>query len=233
MSIKKPDKKLQVCLDLTAMNRAIIPKVYPLPTMEELTSQLAGSTIFSKIDLKWGYLQVQLAEDSRYLIIYIVPDLGVFRYTRLCLGICSEPNAFQQIVKDITIGLDGCVNLFDDILVHSKDRAEHDKPLRVILQHLSDHCATFNADKSVLGANAVDFDSLRFPANGVSLINLHTAAIRDMKPPSNAKMLCSWLGATTGGWFPTTWIWWNCHVSSCLRMLLGCGHVSAKLHLTV
>jgi hypothetical protein len=46
--IRKPDKKLRVCLDLTAVNRAIIPEVYPLPTMEELTSQLAGSTVFPK-----------------------------------------------------------------------------------------------------------------------------------------------------------------------------------------
>ena len=75
--IRKPDKKLRMCLDLTAVNHAIIPEVYPLPTMEELTSQLAGSTIFSKIDLRWGYLQVQLAEDSRYLTTFIVPDLCV------------------------------------------------------------------------------------------------------------------------------------------------------------
>jgi transposase InsO family protein len=194
--IRKPDKKLRVCLDLTAVNRAIVPEVYPLPTMEELTSRLAGSTIFSKIDLRWGYLQVQLAEDSRYLTTFIVPDLGVFRYTRLCFGICSGPSAFQQIVKDITKGLDGCVNLLDDILVHSKDRAEHDKRLRAVLQRLSDHHATVNEDKTVLGADTVDFDGLRFSANGVSPIDSHTAAIRDMQPPANAKMLRSWLGAT-------------------------------------
>ena len=178
------------------MNRAIIPVVCPLPTMEELTSQLAGSTIFSKIDLRWGCLQVQLAEDSRYLTTFIVPDLGVFRYTRSCFGICSGPSAFQKILKDITRGLDGCVNLLDNILVHAKDRAEHDKRLRAVLQRLSDHRATVNADKSVLEADVVDFDGLRFSANGISPIDSHTTVIRpghdnDMKFPSNAKILRS------------------------------------------
>ena len=42
----------------------------------------------------------------------------------------------------------------------------------------------------------VDFDDLRFSANGVSPIDSHTAAIRDTKPLSNAKILYSWLGAT-------------------------------------
>ena len=188
MPIRKADEKLRVCLDLTAVNSAIIPEVDPLPSMEDLTSQLAGSTIFSKIDLRWGYLQVQLAENSRYLTTFIVQDLGVFGYTRLCFGICSEPSAFQQIVKNITKGLDDCVNLLDAILVHGKDRAEHDKRLRAVLQRFSDYLATVNADKSILGANAVDFDGLRFSANGVSPIDSHIAAIRDMKPPSNANM---------------------------------------------
>ena len=85
----------------------------------------------------------------------------------------------------------------DDILVHGKDRAEHDKRLRAILQRLSDHRTTVNADKIILGMDAVDFDSLCFSAHGVSPINSHIAAIRDMKPPSNAKMLCNWLRATS------------------------------------
>jgi len=34
-------------------------------TMDELTEKLAGSALFSKIDLLWGYLQLELAEDKR------------------------------------------------------------------------------------------------------------------------------------------------------------------------
>lgn len=63
----------------------------------------------------------------------------MFRYTRLCFGTCSCPSAFQQIVNDITKGLNGCINLLDNILVHGKDRAEHDKLLRAVLQRLFDH----------------------------------------------------------------------------------------------
>ena len=121
----------------------------------------------------------------------------MFRYTRQCFGICSGPCAFQQIVKDITKSLDGCVNLLDDILVLGKDRAEHDKRLRAVLQRLSYHRVTVNVDKSLQEADAFDFDGLRFSANGVSPIDSHTAAIRDMKPLSNVNMLRSWLGATS------------------------------------
>jgi hypothetical protein len=87
--IRKPDKKLRVCLDLTDVNRAIIPESYLLPVIEELTCNLAGSTVFSKIDLRWGYLQVELAPESRYLTAFVSPDQGVWQYKRLCFGIAS------------------------------------------------------------------------------------------------------------------------------------------------
>ena len=72
------------------------------------------------------------------------------------------PSAFKQILKHITKGLDGCVNILDDILVHSKYCAEYDKRLRAVSQRLSDLRITVNADKSVMRADAVNFDSLRF-----------------------------------------------------------------------
>ncbi len=114
------------------------------------------------------------------------------------------------------------VNLLDDILVHGKDRDEHDKPLRAALQRLSNHHATVNADKTVLRADPVDFDGLHFSADGVRPIHSHTMAIHDTKPPSNAKMLRSWLGvpANTYGLFPTMRIWWSRYVNSFIRILL-------------
>ena len=45
---------LRICADLREPNKAIIPDRYPLPTIEELSEQFAGSKFFSKIDLKWG-----------------------------------------------------------------------------------------------------------------------------------------------------------------------------------
>ncbi len=55
---KKKSGGLRVCVDLRAVNKAVIPDRYPLPSIEELTTHFHGSTIFSKLDLRQGYLQV-------------------------------------------------------------------------------------------------------------------------------------------------------------------------------
>ena len=79
------------------------------------------------------------------------------------------------------------------------------------MQFLYDHRNTVNADKSVLGADVVNFDGIRFSANGVSPIDSHTVTIHDMKPPSNTKMLHSWLEAT--GYY----MWFNLHYADLME----------------
>jgi len=59
---RKKDGNIRLCVNLKKVNKAVIPTRYPLPTMDELVSTPAGAKVFSKIDLKWGYLQVPLAE---------------------------------------------------------------------------------------------------------------------------------------------------------------------------
>ena len=115
----KKDGGLRLCVNLSDVNRAIIPERYPLLTMDELTEKLAGSTVFSKIDLLWGYLQLELAEDKRYLTSFVT-HIGVFRFKRLPFGLASGPSAFHQVIRTILKGLDGCESILDDILVHGR-----------------------------------------------------------------------------------------------------------------
>jgi len=105
------DGSLRLCVNLSDVNKAIIPDTYPLPTMDELTEWIAGSTVFSKVDLLWGYLQLELAEDRRYLTSFVTHE-GVYRFRSLSFGLASDPSALHQVVRKILDGLEGCVNLF-------------------------------------------------------------------------------------------------------------------------
>jgi len=74
-----------------------------------------------------GYLQLELAEDRRYLKLFrhsrvrtALPRLPPF-------GLDSFPSAFQQVVRKILDGLDGCVRIFDDIIIYGLAVAENDE----------------------------------------------------------------------------------------------------------
>jgi hypothetical protein len=76
---------IRICTNLSDVNKAVVPERYSLPTLEELTElteKMAGCTVFSKIDLAWCYMQLELAEDCRYLTAFVTHE-GVFQWRSL------------------------------------------------------------------------------------------------------------------------------------------------------
>ena len=62
--VKKKDGSLRLCIDYRGLNKVTIKNKYPLPRIDDLFDQLAGSRVFSRIDLRSGYHQLKVrAED--------------------------------------------------------------------------------------------------------------------------------------------------------------------------
>ena len=84
----KPNGDIRLCVDMRRANEAIIRERHPIPTIDEVLEQLNGSTVFSKIDLRWGFHQVELSEDSRSITTFVL-DENLYRYKRMMFGITS------------------------------------------------------------------------------------------------------------------------------------------------
>ena len=164
------------------MNKAVVPDKYPLPTAEELTSQFYGSKIFSKLDLRQGYLQVPLHPDSRNLTAFVT-HAGVFRYTRVPFGLCSAPSCFQKIMSTIFAGIPGVVIFLDDIVVHGSTPAIHDQRLTRVLDTLASHNLTLNGEKCIFSAPDVEFVGFRLTPEGLSPLHSNVEAIQRLPMP--------------------------------------------------
>lgn len=81
-------------------------------------------TVFSKLDLKWGFHQIEPEEQSREITTFVT-HRGLSRYKRLMFGICG----LEKIISEVTRGCNGVANIIDDLIVHGCDLKEHDRNL--------------------------------------------------------------------------------------------------------
>lgn len=110
-----------MCLDMRRANKAIIRGRYPIPTVDELLQGTKGSVIFTKLDLKWGYHQLELTPESRDFTTFAV-HTGTYRYKRLIFGVSSVSKQYQHEIATATAGIEGVQNISDDIIVHAPDQ---------------------------------------------------------------------------------------------------------------
>ena len=87
-----------------------------------------GSKVFSKLDRKWEYHQLELSPESREITTFATPD-GLFRYKRLLFGVCSSSERYQHEIASALTGIEGVVNISDDIVVHGPDTEKHNRRL--------------------------------------------------------------------------------------------------------
>ena len=62
-------------------NEAIVRECHPT---EEVLYDLNGSTVFSKLNLKWGFHQIELEAESREIMTFVT-DRGLYRIRGLFL----------------------------------------------------------------------------------------------------------------------------------------------------
>ena len=62
-------------------NQAIIRERIPIPTVDEVVENLNGSAVFSKLDLRLVFHQIELDEESRDVTTFATHE-GLFRYKR-------------------------------------------------------------------------------------------------------------------------------------------------------
>ena len=115
--VKKKDGSLRLCIDLRKLTARTIKETYSLPQIEESLDCLNGASIFTSLDLKSGYWQVELDDESIPLTAFAVGPLGFYKCVRMPFGLTNAPAMFQHLMERCLgeMHLNWCIIYLDDV----------------------------------------------------------------------------------------------------------------------
>ncbi|CAI7846074.1 unnamed protein product [Closterium sp. NIES-53] len=191
----KPDGSLRMCIDYRALNKHTIKNKYPIPRIDDLLDQLRGATVFSKLDLRSGYWQIRMADNSIRKTAFRT-RYGSYEYLVMPFGLTNAPATFQAEMNHILRPLlDECVVVYlDDILIYSRDMKQHIKHLRRVFEILRREKFYVKLSKSEFALKKVQFLGHMVSAQGVHVDPKKIEAVRTWKTPENMKELQQFLG---------------------------------------
>ena len=191
--VPKSRGDIRICIDMRKANEAIIRERHPIPTIEEVLFQMNGATVFSKLDLKWGFHQVVLSEKSRPITTFVTYR-GLYRYKRLMFGITSAPEKYQKLVSEMLQGCNGVANIADDLIVYGSGVEEHDANLFAVFERLDEVNLTLNRSKCEFRLPKLTFFGHELGKEGIAPSEEKIGAVLNARPPETVAEVRSFLG---------------------------------------
>ncbi|GKF10432.1 putative reverse transcriptase domain-containing protein, partial [Tanacetum coccineum] len=126
-----------MCIDYRELNKLTVKNRYPLPRIDNLFDQLQGSSVYSKIDLRSGYHQLRIREEDIPITAFRT-RYSHYEFQVMPFGLTNAPALFMDLMNRVCKPyLDKFVIIFiNDILIYSKNKEEHERHLKIILELL-------------------------------------------------------------------------------------------------
>ena len=136
----KADGGLRLCVNYHGLNAVTVKDCYPLPLIDEMLSRLAGAHSFCKVDLCDTYHQIRIKEGDEWKTMFHT-KFGSFEYLVMPFGLSNTPATFQSYINRALVGLVDicCVVYLDNILIFSDSEGDHEKHIRLVMEHLREY----------------------------------------------------------------------------------------------
>jgi Reverse transcriptase (RNA-dependent DNA polymerase) len=143
---------LRLTADMRAVNAATVSDAFPTKDIEAVLEWLAKKRWYSVADLKDGYWNVRLAEESRYLTA-VKTVVGLVQYTRMTMGLKNEGCFLQRLVSNVYVGLKSAIMqaYLNDLAVGSATPKQHVVDVRRVLERTRDANLRFNLANCTFG----------------------------------------------------------------------------------
>ena len=195
LMVKKSDGSFRFAVDFRALNSKTVDEVCYLPSVKECLDSLAGSVLFTTLDLNSAYWQVPMAPEDQKKTAFTTED-GKWEFRVMPFGAKGAPACFSRLIAEVLQGLIGygVTAYLDDIIVGGKSEAEHLNLLQAVLERLRYAGLTVKSTKVVPCRKRIKFLGHVVSSSGLEPDEEKVEVIKNWPRPQTTKQLRQFLG---------------------------------------
>ena len=184
--VRKKNGKIRPCVDYRQVNLLTRKDAYPIPRTQECLDTMAGSVIFSSLDMTSGYNQVPIKTTDIPKTAFVTRK-ALFELVTMPFGLTNAPATFQRLMELICSGLQwtSCLIYLDDILVFGKSFQEHTERLQDVLEGIRLSGLKLKPEKCEIFHEEVRFLGHIISAQGVQPDPMNVSKVLEWPVPKN------------------------------------------------
>jgi hypothetical protein len=194
--VKKKDGSLRLVQDYRALNAATKKNKFPIPRIANLTDRLSKSSIFTSMDLRWGFNNVRIKEGDEEKAAFITSK-GLFEPTVMYFGFCNAPSTFQHMMNEVLkdeIATGHVVVYIDDILVFTDNLTLHRQLVARVLEKLRSNNLFIKPEKCRFEQSEVEFLGLIVGKDSIRMNPSKVEGVSQWPTPTKVKHVQAFLG---------------------------------------
>ena len=193
--VQKKDGSWRFCIDYRHLNAITIKNRYPLPIIDELLDELAGTCWFTSLDLRAGYHQIRMKPEDEHKTAFKTHH-GYYEFKVMAYGLTGAPATFQGVMNTIFEPFlrKGVLVFIDDILIYSRTLEDHIRLLRAVFSVLTEQKLKVKRSKCVFAQSSLTYLGHVISAQEVSTDARNIQSVLHWPVPSNVKEIRGFLG---------------------------------------
>ena len=159
---------------------------------------MGGAIIFTSLDLKSDYWQIEMEEESKPLTAFTVGPLGFYECERMPFGLTNAPATFQHLMENCLgeLHLSWCIIYLDDIIIFSDNPKEHLHRLRGVFTKLAKAGLKLKPNKCEFFKTKITYLGHIVSSKGIETDPKKVEVVKNWTVPKTVTDIRSFLGFT-------------------------------------
>ena len=149
------------------------------------------------MDLKRGFWQVKVSEESCQYTAFTVGSMGVYEFLRMLYGLCNAPATFQHLMQNCLgeLNLSFTMVYLDDVIMYSEMPEDHLTQLQAIFDCFTHHGLKLKPSKCHFFKEEILYLGHEISAKGMLPRQKGSEEITRMGPPMTYTGIRKFIGA--------------------------------------